>query len=120
MPEAKNSRTASVHIGYDGKVHKSYRDRLAEERMATEVAVLKHLSEQNCSFVPKLIEVDWENKKIVTTNCGTRVQHLSDKKIKSLFAQLERFGDFEFATLLDHPEISLKPKLPTDLESPDG
>ena len=143
MPEAKNTRTASVHIGYDGKVHKSYRDRLADQRMATEVAVLKHLGEQNCSFVPKLVEVDWEKKKIVTTNCGTRVQHLSDKKIKSLFAQLERFGvrhedpflrnityrnsdgqfcliDFEFATLIDNPEVSLKPVLPTDLEAYDG
>ena len=106
MPEAKNTRTASVHIGYDGKVHKSYRE-------------------------------------IVTTNCGTRVQHLSDKKIKSLFAQLERFGvrhedpflrnityrnsdgqfcliDFEFATLIDNPEVSLKPVLATDLEAHDG
>ena len=143
MPEAKNTRTASVHIGYDGRVHKSYRDRLADKRMATEVAVLKHLGEQNCSFVPKLIEVDWEKKKIITSNCGTRVQHLSEKKIKSLFDQLERFGvrhedpflrnityrkadgqfcliDFEFATLLDNPEISLKPELLTDLEAPDG
>lgn len=140
MPEAKNTRRASVHIGYDGRVHKTYRDKNADERMRTEVAVLEHLGKQNCPFVPKLVEVDWDHKKIVTTNCGTRVQHLSDKKIKSLFAQLEKYGvrhedpflrnityrntdgqfcliDFEFATLLDDPSISLKPDLPDDLEA---
>jgi tRNA A-37 threonylcarbamoyl transferase component Bud32 len=143
MPEAKNTRSASVHIGYDGRVHKSYRDTLATERMRTEVAVLEHLAKQNCPFVPKLIEVDWDKKKIVTTNCGTRVQHLSDKKIKALFSQLERYGvrhedpflrnityrntdgqfcliDFEFATLLDDPSVSLKPNLPTDHRAENG
>lgn len=143
MPEAKNTRSASVHIGYDGRVHKTYRDNRADERMRTEVAVLEHLGKQGCPFVPKLIEVDWEKRKIVTSNCGTRVQHLSDKKIKGLFAQLEKYGvrhedpflrnityrntdgqfcliDFEFATLLDHPEVSLKPDLPDNLEAQDG
>ena len=143
MPEAKNTRSASVHIGYDGRVHKSYRDNLADERMRTEVAVLEHLAKQNCPFVPKLIEVDWGSRKIVTSNCGTRVQHLSDKKIKTLFAQLERFGvrhedpflrnityrntdgqfcliDFEFATLLDDPSVSLKPGPPANHEAKDG
>lgn len=134
MPNAKNTRRASVHIGYDGRVHKSYRDARAEERMKTEVAVLRHLGEQKCSFVPELLDVDWDQMKIVTTNCGTRVQHLSDRKIKQLFDQLERYGvrhedpylrnityrksdgqfcliDFEFATLLDDPSVSLKPDL---------
>jgi tRNA A-37 threonylcarbamoyl transferase component Bud32 len=142
MPEAKNTRRASVHIGYDGRVHKSYRDQRAEERMATEVAVLRHLEEQKCPFVPQLIDVDWENKRIVTTNCGTRVQHLSSGKIKQLFAKLEHYGvrpedpflrnityrksdgefcliDFEFATLLDDPSVSLKPDLASE-EGADG
>ncbi len=142
MPEAKNTRRASVHIGYDGRVHKTYRDNRADERMRTEVAVLEHLGKQNCPFVPKLIEVDWDKKKVVTSNCGTRVQHLSDKKIKSLFAQLEQYGvrhedpflrnityrntdgqfcliDFEFATLLDDPSVSLKPDIPEDHQAKD-
>lgn len=142
MPEAKNTRRASVHIGYDGRVHKTYRDNRADERMRTEVAVLEHLGKQNCPFVPKLIEVDWDKKKVVTSNCGTRVQHLSDKKIKSLFAQLEHYGvrhedpflrnityrntdgqfcliDFEFATLLDDPSVSLKPDIPEDHQAQD-
>lgn len=137
MPEAKNTRRASVHIGYDGRVHKSYRDERAEERMTTEVAVLRHLEDKGCTFVPKLLEVDWDKMKIVTTNCGTRVQHLSDRKIKQLFGKLEQFGvrhedpflrnityrntdgefcliDFEFATLLDDPSVSLKPDLASE------
>jgi len=136
MPEAKNTRRASVHIGYDGRVHKIYRDERADERMATEVAVLKHLGDQGCTFVPRLLEVDWEQKKIITSNCGTRVQHLSDRKIEQLFGKLEKYGvrhedpflrnityrntdgefcliDFEFATLLDDPSVSLKPDLTT-------
>ncbi len=137
MPEAKNTRRASVHIGYDGRVHKSYREDRADERMATEVAVLRHLEAQGCTFVPRLLEVDWEKKKIVTSNCGTRVQHLSDRKIKQLFHKLEHYGvrhedpflrnityrntdgefcliDFEFATLLDDPSVSLKPDMATE------
>ncbi len=140
MPEAKNTRHASVHIGYDGRVHKTYRDEKADQRMRTEVAVLEHLRKQDCPFVPKLLEVDWERKKIVTSNCGMRVQHLSDNKIERLFAQLERYGvrhedpflrnityrntdgqfcliDFEFATLLDDPSVSLKPDPSDDHEA---
>ncbi|GAB5558566.1 MAG: hypothetical protein SynsKO_02130 [Synoicihabitans sp.] len=142
MPEAKNTRSASVHIGYDGRVHKTYRDAQADERMKTEVAVLEHLAKQDCPFVPKLLEVDWERKKIVTSNCGARVQHLSERKIEQLFAQLHRYGvrhedpflrnityrntdgqfcliDFEYATILDDPSISLKPGANTDHEAHD-
>ena len=72
---------------------------------------------------------------IITTNCGSRVDHLGAEKMKELFAELETYGvrhddaemrnvtyraadgrfcliDFEFATLLGDDgtsEISLKP-----------
>ena len=40
MHEAKNTGRASVHIGYDGRVHKRFRGPQAEERYANEVRVL--------------------------------------------------------------------------------
>jgi len=77
-----------------------------------------------CNFVPRLLAVEPENLKIITTNCGSRVDHLGEEHRKELFAELEPFGvrhedpdirnityrtadgrfcliDFEFATLLD-------------------
>ncbi len=73
---------------------------------------------------------------MISTNCGTRVDHLSDERMKQLYAELETFGvrhedpfmrnityraadgrfciiDFEFATLLEEnigltPEIGMK------------
>jgi len=78
--------------------------------------------------------VDPVQLKIVTTNCGTRVDQLNEQRQKELFAELEQYGvrhedremrnityrasdgrfcviDFEFATLLERrAEVaSLKP-----------
>ncbi|MCF3648401.1 serine/threonine protein phosphatase [Synoicihabitans lomoniglobus] len=134
MPEIKDTARATVHIGFDGRVHKRYRGARARERFATEVKVLRYLEQRDCPFVPKLLDANEEELWIVTTNCGTRVQHLSSAKAKALFAQLEDYGvrhedafarnvtyraqdgrfcliDFEFATLLDDPSVSLKPDL---------
>jgi tRNA A-37 threonylcarbamoyl transferase component Bud32 len=134
MHDVKDTARALVRIGYDGRVHKTFRGHLAQERFDHEVRVLKHLEEAGCTFVPRLLEVDPANLKIVTTNCGTRVDQLNDERQKEVFAELETFGvrhedrelrnityrisdgrfcviDFEFATLLkngaDGP--SLKP-----------
>lgn len=126
MTDAKDTRRALVRIGYDGTVHKTFRGHEAEKRFANEVRVLRYLATKDCSFVPKLLSADPAELKIVTTNCGTRVEHLSEEKMKSLFAELEQYGvrhddpymrnvtyrpldgrfcliDFEFATLLDDP-----------------
>jgi len=98
------------------------------------VRVLRHLEQRGCTFVPRLLEVDPVQLKIVTTNCGTRVDQLNEQRQKELFAELEQYGvrhedremrnityrasdgrfcviDFEFATLLDgRAEVaSLKP-----------
>lgn len=124
MQEVKNTQRASVRIGYDGRVHKTFRGPNAEERFATEVRVLKYLEERGCDFVPKLLEADPENLYMVTSNCGARVDHLSEEKMKSIYDELETYGvrhddafirnityrktdgrfcviDFEFATILD-------------------
>jgi tRNA A-37 threonylcarbamoyl transferase component Bud32 len=133
MPEAKDTARAHVHIGYDGRVHKTFRGHLARERFENEVRVLKHLAEQGCDFVPRLLETDPEKLLMITTNCGSRVDHMNDERLKQLFAELEQFGvrhddpylrnvtyriadgrfciiDFELATLLGGPP----PPIPAD------
>lgn len=124
MNQVKDTLRATVRLGYDGRVHKQFRGPLAEERFATEVRVLKHLEERGCPFVPRLLESDPENLKIVTTNCGSRVEHLDDERCRELFEGLLPYGvrhddavmrnvtyrqadgrfcliDFEFATILE-------------------
>jgi tRNA A-37 threonylcarbamoyl transferase component Bud32 len=134
MHEMKDTPRALVRIGYDGLVHKTFRGHLARERFEQEVRVLRHLQEANCPFVPRLLESFPEQLKIVTTNCGTRVDRVNAERQKELFAELEGYGvrhedpnvrnityrtsdgrfcviDFEFATLLDGGAdgVSLKP-----------
>ncbi|HSJ01376.1 MAG: serine/threonine protein phosphatase [Verrucomicrobium sp.] len=124
MHEVKDTARAMVRIGYDGRVHKTFRGHLAKERFENEVRVLRYLEQRGCDFVPKLLEAEPENLKIVTTNCGARVEHMTEAKMKAVFSELEAYGvrhddpflrnitynahagrfcviDFEFATLLD-------------------
>lgn len=126
MQEAKDTRRALVHIGYDGRVHKTFRGHQARERFENEVRVLRHLEAAGCDFVPRVLEADPENLKLVTTSCGTRVDHMNEERMKALFAELEQYGvrhddpylrnvtyrfsdgrfcliDFELATLLGGP-----------------
>lgn len=135
MHDVKDTARASVRIGYDGRVHKTFRGHQARERFEHEVRVLRYLEERGCTFVPRLLEVEPENLKIVTTNCGQRVDQLNAERQGEVFAELEHYGvrhedrelrnityrvsdgrfcviDFEFATILngdDGQPISLKP-----------
>ncbi len=124
MTVVKDTLRATVRVGYDGRVHKTFRGPNAAERFATEVRVLKHLEDRGCPFVPRLLESDPEALRIVTTNCGTRVDHLDAERTRELFDELLQYGvrhddadmrnvtyrrsdgrfcliDFEFATILD-------------------
>ena len=124
MEKVKDTQRALVRIGYDGRVHKTFRGPEAEKRFSTEVAVLQHLEKRGCTFVPRLLEIFPEELKIITTNSGTRVDHLDEERAAEIFAELEPFGvrhedreirnityssqigrfcviDFEFATILD-------------------
>jgi hypothetical protein len=135
MREMKDTARATVRIGFDGRVHKTFRGRMAHERFVHEVRVLRHLEQRGCTFVPRVLEIDREAMRIVTTNCGQRVEQLSPERQAALFAELEPFGvrhedrdlrnityrltdgrfciiDFEFATILDDGtgrSISLTP-----------
>jgi predicted Ser/Thr protein kinase len=136
MQEAKDTARALVRLGYDGRVHKTFRGPQAKERFENEVRVLEFLAERECKFVPRILEKDPEKLKLVTTNCGQRVERLSDSKLQQLFLSLEQYGvrhddpfvrnvtynlqegrfcliDFEFATILvpgypDPPQIDSK------------
>src|SRR5689334_18475230 len=92
MPDVKNTARALVRIGYDGRVHKTFRGHLARERFEPEVKVLRRLEERGCDFVRQLIETDPESLKIVTTHCGGRVDTMNPERQKEIFAELEKYG----------------------------
>ena len=123
MKEAKNTARAVVHIGYDGRVHKTFKGPQARERYENEVRVLDFLQKHGCTFVPQIIEKDDSELYLVTSNCGKVVDHVSDDKKNRIFTELEQYGvrhddaevrnitydtrqgrfcviDFEFATIL--------------------
>lgn len=129
MLEAKNTQRALVRIGYDGRVHKQFLGPNAQERFENECRVLKHLEGRGCSFVPRLLGSDPQTLEIVTSNCGARVEHMNEERIKERFAELESFGvrhddaflrnityrssdgrfciiDFEFSTILDDAKLA--------------
>jgi predicted Ser/Thr protein kinase len=123
MLQVKDTLRATVHLSFDGRVFKVYHGPNAKERFENEVRILRFLEARDCPFVPRLLEADPEKIRIITTNCGARVQHLDEKRTREIFAELEQFGvrhddpdirnvtyrssdgrfcviDFEFATIL--------------------
>jgi tRNA A-37 threonylcarbamoyl transferase component Bud32 len=89
--------------------------------------VLRLLEERGCDYVPRVLEAHEDQLYLVTTNCGSLVERISEAKLKDLFGTLERdYGvrhddpftrnityrhsdgrfcliDFELATILDPP-----------------
>lgn len=92
MREIKDTQRAAVRIGFDGRVHKSYKGPLAQQRYENEVRVLRYLESKGCDFVPKILEDHPDELYIVTTNCGNIVHKLSSEKEKAVFAELESYG----------------------------
>ena len=148
MENVKDTLRALVRVGFDGRVHKTFRGPSAKERFENEIRVLRFLEERGCPFVPRVIEVYPEELRMVTTSCGGRVQYLDEARAQELFAELEKYGvrhddadqrnvtyrqsdgrfcliDFEFAVIL--PEFA-KPgeaggftqaEVPVTLEHPE-
>jgi len=92
MLKVKDTLRATVNMSFDGMVFKTYHGPDAAARFAQEVKVLRFLQEHGCNFVPRLLEADPKKLRIVTTNCGTRVEHLDQERTRSLFAELEKYG----------------------------
>lgn len=126
MQEAKNTQRALVRIGFDGRVHKLFRGPQADTRFENEVRVLQYLEARKCPFVPRLLDSNPESLEIVTSNCGARVQHITDDRVRELFDDLQKYGvrhddpfprnityrasdgifcviDFEFAEIIGEP-----------------
>jgi len=123
MLQVKDTLRATVQLSFDGRVFKTYHGADAQPRFEKEVRVLRLLETRGCGFVPRLLEADAAIPRIITTECGTRVEHLDAERARELFAELERYGvrhddpdmrnvtyrqsdgrfcivDFEFATIL--------------------
>jgi tRNA A-37 threonylcarbamoyl transferase component Bud32 len=92
MLKVKDTLRATVNLSFDGRVVKVYHGPDAEKRFANEVRVLRHLEKRRCDFVPRLLEADPAQLRLVTTNCGSRVEHLDAERSRELFAELESFG----------------------------
>ncbi|HQF38097.1 MAG TPA: serine/threonine protein phosphatase [Opitutaceae bacterium] len=141
MEQVKDTARALVRIGFDGRVYKTFRGHIARERFENEVRVLQHLAEKGCDFVPQLIEFFPDELKIVTTNCGQRVDHLNPDRMREIYDSLLTYGvrhqdavlrnitydrragrfcviDFEFAQLLHAPELSPPPPPPDAPHAP--
>ena len=65
MPIVKDTLRAAVRVGYDGRVYKQFRGPKAEERFANEVKVLRYLEARACPFVPRLLEAEEAELRIV-------------------------------------------------------
>src|SRR5438552_19177919 len=92
MLKVKDTLRATVNLGFDGRVFKAYHGPDAPARFANEVRLLRHLEARGCGFVPRLLEADPAQPRIVATNCGARVEHLDATRTKELVGELERFG----------------------------
>ncbi len=124
MQQVKDTLRATVRLSFDGRVYKTFRGPKAEERFANEVRVLRYLEARECPFVPRLLESDPAQLRIVTTNCGARVDRLDEVRMREIYAELEEYGvrhedaelrnvtyrqsdgrfcliDFEFASILE-------------------
>lgn len=92
MLQVKDTLRATVQVSFDGRVFKTYHGTDAQTRFENEVRVLRFLESRRCGFVPKLLEADPAKLRIITTNCGTRVEHLDEERRRELFAELETYG----------------------------
>ena len=92
MLKVKDTLRATVNLSFDGRVYKTYHGPDAGTRFANEVRILRHLEARGCPFVPRLLEADPQQLRIITTNCGSRVDHLDADRLRELFAELEPFG----------------------------
>jgi hypothetical protein len=92
MLQVKATLRSTVQVSFDGRVFKTYHGRDARARFDNEKRVLRFLEKRECGFVPRLLEADAKLPRIVTTNCGTRVEHLDEARARELFEELETYG----------------------------
>ncbi|HAV62272.1 MAG TPA: serine/threonine protein phosphatase [Verrucomicrobiales bacterium] len=124
MLKVKDTVRSTVNLTFDGRVIKVFHGTDADKRFDNEVRILRHLEDRGCDFVPRVLEADRDKLRLVSTNCGRRVEHIDATRVREVFAELEKFGvrhddpedrnityrssdgrfciiDFELATLLE-------------------
>jgi hypothetical protein len=92
MLQVKDTLRATVQVSFDGRVYKTYHGADAQQRFNKEVQVLRFLEARGCGFVPRLLETAPSEPRIITTNCGSRVEHLDPERMREIFAELETYG----------------------------
>jgi tRNA A-37 threonylcarbamoyl transferase component Bud32 len=90
--KVKDTPRSTVNLTFDGRVVKAYHGPNGRERFDNEVKVLRYLEQQQCKFVPRLLEADPDEMRIVTTSCGSRVERIDDARLQELLAELESYG----------------------------
>jgi len=90
--KVKDTLRSTVNLTFDGRVVKVFHGPKAEERFDNEVRVLRYLEERGCNFVPKVLEADRNELRIITSSCGSRVDRIDDQRVKELFAEVEQYG----------------------------
>lgn len=100
MKDLKDGIRSHVRIDFKGHVHKKFRGHEKEQRCENEAHILRALEERECPYVPRLLDYDPDECKIVTTNCGQPAPGISRTKSDALFAELEA----EYGVRHDDPE----------------
>ena len=90
--KVKDTLRSTVNLTFDGRVVKAYHGPNARQRFDNEGRILRYLETRGCNFVPRLLEADPEELRIVTTNCGSRVDRIDDQRVKELFTEIEQYG----------------------------
>jgi len=92
MTPLKDTKRACVLRSHNGHIRKTFTGPHRETRFWNEVRILKHLNEQNCPFVPKLICIDKQDFTVILSYAGEAIQHLSDERLSEVFSKLESYG----------------------------
>lgn len=92
MHEVKDTVRATVRVGFDGRVHKTFRGTNADERYHHEMRILKFLEKRGCDCVPRVLEHDDASLKLVLSHCGQAVESLPQERLDELFTEVERYG----------------------------
>jgi tRNA A-37 threonylcarbamoyl transferase component Bud32 len=92
MIPLKNTKRACVRRHQNGHIRKIFTGPKKAIRFWNEVRILRHLNEQDCPFVPRLISIDKTKFAITISYAGEPVQHLSEEKRQAVFSELEKYG----------------------------
>jgi hypothetical protein len=92
MQEAKDTRRALVHIGLRWAGAQDLSAVIWPANASKTKSVCCAIWRRAAANLSPVLEADPENLKMITTNCGSRVDHMARTAMKELFAELEQYG----------------------------